>query len=137
MPFPFLDELIGGVLIGLAAIVLMVGNGRIAGISGVVGGIVGASKGDGWWRLAFVAGLILGPLLYLRAGYEAPPVVFSAGLVVIAFAGGLVGFGSRLGGGCTSGHGVCGLGRLSIRSLVSVLVFITAAMVTVALGHTL
>lgn len=124
---------IGGGLIGLASLVLMGLLGRIAGISGVVGSVVeGAREGFGW-RAAFVAGLILGPLLYaVVRGGDAVPVRLDVESWPILIAGGLlVGFGTRLGSGCTSGHGVCGLARLSPRSVAAVAVFFAMALATV------
>lgn len=124
---PYLS-LAGGLLIGLAAAVLLLFNGRIAGISGIVGGLLQGS--DRAWRVAFVLGLLLAPTAWqLLAPLPAGSVTDSPLLLIAA--GLLVGFGSRLGSGCTSGHGVCGLSRLSLRSLVATLCFMGAAMVTV------
>ena len=106
---------IGGTLIGLAVALLMLTTGRIAGISGIVDGLIGNADGKGW-RAAFVAGLILAPLIARLVGFSLPMPRMPASWVVIAGAGLLVGFGTRLGGGCTSGHGVCGMARLSPRS---------------------
>lgn len=127
-PFP---ALLGGVLIGLSVVWLMLANGRIAGISGVVGGALRPPPGDAGWRLAFVAGLVLAPLLYaVLSGGMAPITVPNSTWLLVA-GGLLVGFGSRLGSGCTSGHGVAGLARLSPRSMVATGVFLAAAMATV------
>lgn len=125
--------LIGGGLIGLASLLLLAVNGRIAGISGIIGGLVtGSAPGDRLWRLAFVAGLIAGAGAYglVRGGL---PLHFQAQGVLVIIAGLLVGFGTRLGSGCTSGHGVCGLARRSRRSLVATATFISVAVVTVFL----
>jgi uncharacterized protein len=123
---------IGGALIGLSAALLWLADGRIAGISGIVGGLAGASRNDTDWRLAFLAGLVVAPLLYtLAAG--APVIAIQAGPATLIAAGPLVGFGTRLGGGCTSGHGVCGLARLSRRSVVATGLFMTTAAVVVFL----
>jgi uncharacterized membrane protein YedE/YeeE len=126
---PYLGALCGGVLIGLSAVVLMAALGRIAGISGIASGLLGG--GDRGWRLAFVLGLLAGPLLLLwlrgDSGIGAPQV----GLPWMALAGLLVGFGTRLGGGCTSGHGVCGIARLSPRSLLATAVFMVFGIATV------
>lgn len=122
--------LLGGVLIGLAASLLLWFNGRIAGVSGILNGVVFRRAGDTAWRIAFLAGLIVAGGLYLAAvpGAALPRTDFSrAGLSV---AGLLVGFGTRMGNGCTSGHGVCGLGRLSLRSLVAVITFMATAIAT-------
>lgn len=122
--------LAGGVLIGLAATLLLWLNGRIAGISGVLGGVLFPQRSDLRWRIAFLVGLVLAAGLYLAVapGAHAPREGFSrAGLLA---AGLLVGVGTRMGNGCTSGHGVCGLGRLSMRSLAAVLTFMATAIVT-------
>src|SRR6516162_6784296 len=99
---------IGGTLIGVASALLMLTAGRIAGISGIVDGLIGNAEGKGW-RAAFVAGLILAPLVARLVGFTLPMPQMPASWAVIAGAGLLVGFGTRLGGGCTSGHGVCGM----------------------------
>ena len=125
---------IGGTLIGLAVALLMLTTGRIAGISGIVDGLIGNDDGKGW-RAAFVAGLILAPLLARLVGFTLPTPRMPASWVVIAGAGLLVGFGTRLGGGCTSGHGVCGMARLSPRSIVATLIFMGTAMVVVAIAR--
>jgi uncharacterized membrane protein YedE/YeeE len=121
---------IGGVVIGIAAALLVLVNGRVAGISGIVGGMFAPRAGDFAWRLAFLAGLVLAPLAY--AAVAAPPsITIEAGYPVLIAAGLLVGIGTRFAGGCTSGHGVCGLSRLSPRSLVATLSFMAAGFVTV------
>jgi uncharacterized membrane protein YedE/YeeE len=128
----FLPAVGGGLLIGLSAAMLLLLNGRIAGISGIVAGLVrpGARR---LADIAFLVGLILGPPLFAAmAGYW-PAMRIEASWPVLAVAGFLVGFGTRLGSGCTSGHGVCGLARLSPRSLVAVMVFLATGMLTVAL----
>ena len=125
---------IGGTLIGLAVALLMLTTGRIAGISGIVDGLIGNAEGKGW-RAAFVAGLILAPLLARLVGFTLPMPRMPASWLVIAGAGLLVGFGTRLGGGCTSGHGVCGMARLSARSIVATLIFMGTAMVVVAIAR--
>jgi hypothetical protein len=135
-----LSALLGGVLIGIASALLMLLNGRIAGITGIVGGIIARAAGDQLWRLAFVAGLIVAPILGDLFGHPLPEPQMPASWFVIAAAGLLVGFGTRLGGGCTSGHGVCGIARLSGRSIVATAVFVATAMLVVAivrhsLGH--
>ncbi len=131
--FTPLSASLGGALIGLSAVLLMALNGRIAGISGVLSGTLFADSGDKQWRWFFVIGLILGPLIYWAVRQEPPPFKMDASWPVILIGGVLVGFGTRLGSGCTSGHGVCGLSRLSIRSMVSVVLFMAAGMFTVAL----
>lgn len=128
--FTPLSAAIGGVLIGFAAVMFALLNGRIAGISGIVGGMLGSRPGDRAWRLAFVAGLIAAPLVYALAGAAAPARI-DADFPTLVIAGLLVGIGTRYGAGCTSGHGVCGLSRLSPRSLVATLCFMAAGFATV------
>ncbi|MBX2881842.1 MAG: YeeE/YedE family protein [Granulosicoccus sp.] len=122
---------LGGILIGLSAVLLMALNGRIAGISGIFSGMVFAAAGDRLWRLLFIAGLVAGPILYRFMSSETIPFTLTSSWPMIVAGGLLVGFGTRLGSGCTSGHGVCGLSRLSIRSLVAVGLFMVSGMVTV------
>jgi uncharacterized membrane protein YedE/YeeE len=124
---------IGGALIGLAAVLLVLFAGRVAGISSILGATLGLSTGDRSWRVAFIAGLILAPVTAMLAGYPVPIPQMPSSWVVIVAAGLLVGFGTRLGSGCTSGHGICGIARLSKRSIVATLVFTGTAVVTVAL----
>jgi uncharacterized membrane protein YedE/YeeE len=133
-PWPALS---GGILIGLASVVLVLWNGRIAGISGILGGLLSRVEGDNAWRLAFILGLLAAPWLWAakfttaacRKAVSHPPRHWEWGQLVVG--GLLVGFGTRLANGCTSGHGVCGLARLSLRSLVAVLIFMSAGMATV------
>ncbi|MFC7690502.1 YeeE/YedE family protein [Paeniroseomonas aquatica] len=120
----------GGALIGAAAALLWVALGRIAGISGILGGLAGAPAGERGWRLAFLAGLVGAPLL-AAAAFGAPEALVAAGPARLALAGLLVGFGTRLGTGCTSGHGVCGIARLSPRSIAATGVFMATAAATV------
>ncbi|PMR69598.1 YeeE/YedE family protein [Halomonas heilongjiangensis] len=136
-----LHGLIGGVLIGLSATWLMATLGRIAGISGIIGNLITARpKGDSAWRLTFLLGLISGPIVLMLLGGGLGNVAGSpgevvgrpaGGVVLMLFAGLLVGAGTGLGSGCTSGHGVCGLARLSVRSLAATLTFLATAIVTV------
>jgi len=129
-----LSGLLGGALIGLAAAMLMLLTGRIAGISGIFGGVLVQGAKDRDWRLAFIAGLIAAPIIAtLLTGAALLSPAMPASLIVIVVAGLLVGFGSRMGGGCTSGHGVCGVARLSARSLIATAVFMAAAIATVAI----
>jgi uncharacterized membrane protein YedE/YeeE len=129
--FTPVSAIIGGLLIGGSAALLLLLNGRVAGISGILGGLLQRAGGDRGWRLAFVAGMMLAPLAYAAAGGVLPSVRIDgpAGLVVIA--GLLVGFGTRLSAGCTSGHGVCGIGRASPRSVVATITFVATAVLTV------
>ena len=124
------SALIGGMLIGLAAAMFALLNGRVAGISGVLGGLLKPMLGDIGWRVAFIGGLVVAPLVY---GLFAtlPAVQIDASYVALVVAGLLVGVGTRYGSGCTSGHGVCGLSRLSPRALVATLTFMGAGFVTV------
>jgi uncharacterized membrane protein YedE/YeeE len=124
---------IGGALIGLAAVLLTLFTGRIAGISGIFGGCLSLGAGDKGWRIAFIAGLILAPLAGGLVGFPLAAPEMPASYVVIVAAGLLVGFGTRLGGGCTSGHGICGIARLSPRSIAATGIFMGAAIVVVAL----
>jgi uncharacterized protein len=124
---------IGGVLIGLSSLLLMLLTGRIAGISGIFAGLLGLGTNDKGWRAAFVAGLILAPLIAGWIGHAMPSPDMPASWIVVIAGGLLVGFGTRLGGGCTSGHGICGIGWLSVRSLTATAVFMFAAIVVVAL----
>ena len=125
----YLQSLTGGMLIGVSAVMLLLLNGRIAGISGIVGRL--AQGVELTTNLAFVLGLLLGPLVYLLAFDGWPTVEIAAGWPLIIVAGLLVGFGSRMGSGCTSGHGVLGLARLSPRSMVAVATFLSAGVVAV------
>lgn len=123
--------LAGGALIGTAASILLAMNGRIAGVSGVLGGILAPAAGDVAWRVAFVGGLALGGLAMLVL----TPESFGASprdLPLVAIAGVLVGVGTRIGGGCTSGHGVCGISRLSMRSVVATLTFMATGALAAA-----
>ena len=124
------SSLAGGVLIGLATAMFLLLNGRIAGISGILGGLLRPIKSDTWWRVAFVAGLIFSPIAY-RVAAPFPAVQIDTSTASLIMAGLLVGIGTRYGSGCTSGHGVCGLSRLSPRSMVATAMFMLAGFVTV------
>ena len=124
--FTPVSALVGGGLIGLAGVVLMLFIGRVAGIAGIVGGLFGSDGSGIGWRLAFIAGLIAGPFVVPLAGGTIPDITIDAPLPMVVAAGLLVGFGTRLGNGCTSGHGICGLSRLSPRSLIATLTFMAA-----------
>jgi uncharacterized membrane protein YedE/YeeE len=126
-----IGALFGGALIGLAAVLLLAFNGRIAGISGILGGLISARQsGEKLWRSAFLLGLVGGAGLY-RLLFGALPLELQAETPALIAAGLLVGFGTRLGSGCTSGHGVCGLARLSPRSLVATVTFMVLGFATV------
>ena len=129
--FTPVSALLGGALIGLSAVVLMAANGRIAGISGIAGGVIGAPPGERGWRLAFLAGLIPAPLVLALISGQAPEVEIAAGPWTLIAAGLLVGLGTQLGSGCTSGHGVCGVSRLSARSIAATAVFMAAGVAVV------
>jgi uncharacterized membrane protein YedE/YeeE len=130
--FTPLSAAIGGGLIGLSAVLLMLLTGRIAGISGIFGGLLNFGGGDRDWRIAFITGLILAPVIAGWIGYAMPTPKLPANWAVVIAAGLLVGFGTRLGGGCTSGHGICGVARLSGRSIVATIIFMVTAIATVA-----
>jgi uncharacterized membrane protein YedE/YeeE len=122
--------LIGGALIGAAAAAFVVFNGRIAGVSGILGGLLRPARGDIAWRAAFVAGLVAAPLAY-GVFAALPAIRVDTDIAVLIVAGLLVGVGTRYGSGCTSGHGVCGISRLSPRSIVATLAFMAAGFATV------
>ena len=133
--FTPMSALIGGMLIGLAALLLLLLNGRVAGISGIAGGLLATNpkppRSEVAWRVLFLVGLAFGAAAY---NLFAPVAIrFDVPLGVLALGGLLVGFGTRLGNGCTSGHGVCGIGRLSQRSMVATAIFVATAMLTVFL----
>jgi uncharacterized membrane protein YedE/YeeE len=122
---------VGGVLIGLAVAILLILNGRIAGISGILAGVLKPTKGDTAWKLAFIVGILVAPLLFITFVYT-PEVTIATSTPLLIAAGLLVGFGTRLGSGCTSGHGICGMARFSRRSMVAVVIFMLVAFITVA-----
>lgn len=129
--FTPISSLIGGMLIGLAAVWMMAANGRIAGVSGILGRLLPPDRdGNAPERLAFVAGLVAAPVLFTAAGGTIVQTL-STNLPLLVLAGLLVGFGSTLGSGCTSGHGICGLSRLSKRAFAAVMVFMATGMLTV------
>ena len=124
---------IGGALIGLAATLLMLFNGRVAGISGILAACLDLRGRDRSWSAAFILGLVLAPLTAALVGFPMPSPQMPDSWAVVTVAGLLVGFGTRLGGGCTSGHGVCGISRLSVRSIAATVIFMAAAALTVAI----
>ena len=126
---------IGGALIGLSAVLLMAFTGRIAGVSGILAGLINPQTTDRAWRAAFIAGLVAAPLSAAFVGYAVPTPQMPGSYVTIVVGGLLVGFGTRFGSGCTSGHGICGIARLSPRSIVATGVFMAAAILVVALTH--
>lgn len=132
--FTPVSAVIGGLLIGLSAAMLWLGLGRVAGISGIVGRLIGREAEDSAWHIAFVIGLVAAPILYRLGGGSTPEILLPSSAVLIA-AGLLVGFGTRLGGGCTSGHGVCGFARLSPRSIAATLLFMASGFATVFIAR--
>ena len=124
------SSLLGGILIGVSSALFILANGRIAGISSILGGLIRPQSSDVLWRLAFLMGLVLAPVV-VSAFMPLPEPTIEAGTEVLVIAGLLVGIGTRHSGGCTSGHGVCGLSRLSRRSLVATLAFMASGMATV------
>ena len=129
--FTPLSATLGGVMIGAAAALFLLLNRRIAGISGILGGLLAPPSRETGWRAAFLAGLVLAPLVYAGLGGSLPPVTVDGSFPLLVVAGVLVGFGARLGAGCTSGHGVCGIGRGSPRSLAATGTFMAVAILTV------
>ncbi len=131
--FTPISAAIGGMLIGLSAVMLWLGIGRIAGISGILGYLPTAGAGDRAWRVAFLFGLIVAPLVYRAAGGVMPPMAVTSSSAYLIPGGLLVGFGTRLGSGCTSGHAVCGIARFSRRSQVATLIFMVCGFATVCI----
>jgi uncharacterized membrane protein YedE/YeeE len=128
--FTPLSALIGGLMIGAAGVMLLWLNGRMAGISGIFGSVISTDQSDNAWRILFLVGLVLGGFVWMLLGGDVGAITITAGMPELIGAGLLVGFGTQLGSGCTSGHGVCGIGRLSPRGLVSTLIYMfTGALV--------
>jgi uncharacterized membrane protein YedE/YeeE len=124
------SALIGGLILGFAALIFILVNGRITGISGILGELLIPIKGDVLWRVAFIAGLIMAPSIY-RQFAALPPIQINASYPILIIAGLMVGIGTRYGSGCTSGHGICGISRLSPRSFVATAAFMAAGFITV------
>ncbi|MEH3062427.1 MAG: YeeE/YedE family protein [Methylobacterium radiotolerans] len=135
--FTAVSALLGGAMIGASASLLLLLTGRVAGISGILGSLLVPPARGTVWRAAFVAGLVLAPVAYRGLGGDLPPVTIGASFPLLVVAGLLVGFGARLGSGCTSGHGVCGIGRGSPRSLAATGTFMTVAILTVLVARRL
>ena len=129
--FEVLMPLTGGILIGISASMMLLFSGRIAGVSGIFGGMLFQQGKERAWRLSFITGLIFGGILLYAINAEFFENSSGRGLLAVNIAGFLVGIGTRIGGGCTSGHGVCGIGRLSVRSIVATVSFVFAGMVAV------
>jgi uncharacterized membrane protein YedE/YeeE len=125
-------SLAGGLLIGLAAGLFVLLNGHIAGISGIVGGLIKPRRGDIAWRISFIGGIVVAPIIY-SIFFDVPKVRIDADSGTLILAGLIVGLGTRFGSGCTSGHGVCGISRLSVRSVVATLIFMLTGFITVFL----
>ena len=131
--FTLLNSLFGGILIGIAAIIIFLTNGRIMGISGILGNLMTLKETDQiYWRIAFLLGVLIGPLIFILLFKEIKSEMV-ANTTLLIISGFLVGLGTSLGNGCTSGHGICGLSRFSIRSIVATLVFVISGMITVYL----
>ncbi len=129
--FTLLNSLIGGILIGIAAIIVFIVNGRIMGISGIIGNLITHKETDQiYWRIIFILGVLIGPLLFIIFFKEIKSEMV-ANTTFLILSGFLVGLGTSLGNGCTSGHGICGLSRFSIRSIVATFVFVISGMITV------
>jgi uncharacterized membrane protein YedE/YeeE len=133
--FTPISAAIGGALIGLSAVLLMAFTGRIAGVSGIFAGLINPQITDRAWRASFIVGLIAAPLAAALLGHTVPTPRMPGSYITVVIGGLLVGFGTRLGSGCTSGHGICGIARLSPRSIVATGVFMMAAIIVVALTH--
>lgn len=133
MPANYLYSLLGGVLIGLASAGMMFTNGRILGISGILGGVLVNKSKELYWRLAFIAGLLMGGFAIQPLGFSIMSQEVDRSLVMLIIGGALVGFGTTIGNGCTSGHGICGIARLSNRSIAASLTFMLFGMLSVAI----
>jgi len=129
----YLSALFGGVLIGLAAAGMLWSNGKILGVSGIIGGIFRSKSWDFYWRISFIVGLLLGALLIEPLGYSIMQLEIDRSIFMTGLGGLLVGFGTTIGNGCTSGHGVCGISRFSSRSIVATLIFMFSGIFTVAI----
>ncbi|PSW18154.1 hypothetical protein C9I98_17370 [Photobacterium sanctipauli] len=125
------DALLGGMLLGVSAVLLLLMSGRIAGISGIVSGLLQPKSGETSWRGLFVIGMVASGAAAPLIGFSLPEALPVSSLLWVSLAGLLVGFGSKLGNGCTSGHGICGMGRFSTRSIIATCTFMVVAMVTV------
>ena len=126
-------SLLGGILIGLSAVLMMVSSGRVMGVSGILGGLFTFAPFANLWRLAFVVGVVLSPFLFRKATGITPDFHVTSDFIVLMVGGLLVGLGTVIGSGCTSGHGVCGMARLSKRSIFATVIFMVSAIVTVFL----
>lgn len=125
------QEIIGGLILGLSAVLLLIANGKVLGISGVLANILTPTKNDFLWRVIFIFGLVIGGIISAEVFNNFFPKKLDAPLILIITSGLLVGLGTHIGSGCTSGHGICGVGRLSKRSIVSTFIFMAIAAITV------
>ncbi|WP_019027451.1 YeeE/YedE family protein [Colwellia piezophila] len=130
------QSLFGGMLLGLSAALLMLFSGKVAGISGIIGGLLSRQKHETSWRVAFVIGMILSVYVVSPLGFELPEII-NNNIFLVALAGLLVGLGTRLGNGCTSGHGIVGMGRFSKRSIIATCIFMTTAIIVVLIRNLL
>ncbi|MBT6065995.1 MAG: YeeE/YedE family protein [Proteobacteria bacterium] len=133
MEFTLIKPLFGGFLLGLAALSLLFFNGRVAGVSGILGGFLSFRKRDTLWRFAFLTGLVAGGVLLLATCPETLDLNLKSSPPAVMLAGLLVGIGSRMGSGCTSGHGICGIGRLSQRSMIAAVIFLSSGIAAAVL----
>lgn len=133
--FTPVSALVGGFLLGAAGLVLLFSNGRVAGISGIFGGVLGFKKGDTLWRVVFIAGLLVGGVILTFAYPETLRFELKSSAPTVMLAGLLVGIGSRMGSGCTSGHGICGVGRISPRSIIAVVTFMATGIAAAVAVH--
>ncbi|AGH94489.1 YeeE/YedE family protein [Pseudobdellovibrio exovorus] len=133
MQTEWINALLGGVLIGISVSLMLYWNGRVTGISGIINGVLSPLKGDSQWRVLFIAGLVLGGLVMRQMNSDFFENTLQTPMWTVGVAGLLVGFGTIMGSGCTSGHGVCGISRLSPRSLIATVVFMVAGTLAVVL----
>ncbi len=131
MQMDWVNALIGGVLIGISVSFMLLWTGRVVGISGIVNGVISPATGETSWRVYFLSGLVLGGFVLRLLKPESFLTTLESGVLTVVFAGLLVGFGTVLGSGCTSGHGVCGISRMSVRSMMATIVFIVAGILSV------
>ncbi|HIF9080587.1 TPA: YeeE/YedE family protein [Photobacterium damselae] len=129
------DALMGGMLLGVSALLLLLLNGKIAGISGILAGVLKPKQKDTFWRGLFIVGMVVSGYLFSNLGFSLPESYPMSQWWVVIIAGFLVGLGTNTGNGCTSGHGICGIGRLSVRSMVATMIFMATAVITVYLTH--
>lgn len=127
----YFNAFLGGIIIGISTVILLLFSGRVAGNSGIIAGLFRLKKDNAFWKLFYVVGLLFGGIVYLKIQTPPDTVTFSVGPGILVIAGLLVGFGTRLGSGCTSGHGICGMSRFSARSVIATCIFMASAIATV------